>query len=168
MGPSSVPHEKGHNSPHFSAHFYCGQTVAHFSSCSYCHWLIDKENSWWTRLWYYIGNRKVDSVVQIAVINDSQVALLNTKTELESKRNANKAVLHISAQKTKAMLQLETHKLHLWMLSTKKQSSLSHLVHRPHFFVFLSPVTLALDLDIWTRARVLYNAPSHQDSSSYV
>jgi len=55
----------------------------------------------------------VDFVVQIAVINDSQVALLNIKTELESKRNANKAVLQISAQKTKAMLQLETHKLHL-------------------------------------------------------
>jgi len=31
-GPNS-PHGKGHSSPHFSAHVYCGQTVAHLSSC---------------------------------------------------------------------------------------------------------------------------------------
>jgi len=31
-GPSS-PHGKGHSSLHFSAHVYCGQTVAHVSNC---------------------------------------------------------------------------------------------------------------------------------------
>ena len=25
--------QKGHSSPHFSAHVYCGQTVAHLSNC---------------------------------------------------------------------------------------------------------------------------------------
>jgi len=29
---SSIPSQKGH-SPHFSAHVYCGQTVAHLSYC---------------------------------------------------------------------------------------------------------------------------------------
>jgi len=31
-GPSS-PHGEGHSSPHFSAHVYCGQTVARLSKC---------------------------------------------------------------------------------------------------------------------------------------
>jgi len=31
-GPSS-PSQKGHNSPQFSDHVYCGQTVAHLSCC---------------------------------------------------------------------------------------------------------------------------------------
>jgi len=29
----STPHGKGNSSPHFSAHVYCGQTVAHLSRC---------------------------------------------------------------------------------------------------------------------------------------
>jgi len=28
-----APHRKGHSSPHFSAHVYWGQTVAHLSHC---------------------------------------------------------------------------------------------------------------------------------------
>jgi len=36
-----------------------------------------------------------------------------------------------------------------------------------HFFVFVR-VTLTFDLDNWTRARFLYNAPNRQVSSSYV
>jgi len=28
-----APHGKGHSSPHFLAHVYCGQTVAHLSNC---------------------------------------------------------------------------------------------------------------------------------------
>jgi len=35
-------------------------------------------------------------------------------------------------------------------------------------FSFLSPITLTFDLDIRTRVRLLYNAPNHQVSSSYV
>ena len=34
-GNPALPHEKGHSSPHFSAHVYCGQTVAHLSNCWY-------------------------------------------------------------------------------------------------------------------------------------
>jgi len=38
-GPSTPPHGKGHSSPNFSAHVYCGQTVAYLnkllSSCSH-------------------------------------------------------------------------------------------------------------------------------------
>ena len=30
---TQLPHRKGHSSPHFSAHVYCGQTVAHLSNC---------------------------------------------------------------------------------------------------------------------------------------
>jgi len=55
----------------------------------------------------------VDFVDQIAVITDSPVALLNIKTELQGRRNADKAGLQISAEKTKAMSQMETHQLHL-------------------------------------------------------
>jgi len=29
----SCPHGKGHSSPHFSGHVYCGQMVAHLSNC---------------------------------------------------------------------------------------------------------------------------------------
>jgi len=63
----------------------------------------------------------VDFVDQIAVITDSPVALLNIKTELQGRRNADKAGLQISAEKTKAMSQMETHQLHLWILSTKTE-----------------------------------------------
>jgi len=31
-GPSS-PYGEGQDSPHFSGHVYCGQTVAHLSNC---------------------------------------------------------------------------------------------------------------------------------------
>jgi len=31
--PAELPHIKGHSSPHFSAHVYCGQTVVHLSNC---------------------------------------------------------------------------------------------------------------------------------------
>jgi len=31
--PAPPPKKKGHSSPHFSAHVYCGQTVAHLSNC---------------------------------------------------------------------------------------------------------------------------------------
>ena len=30
---TQLPHGKGHSSPHFSAHAYCGQTVAHLRYC---------------------------------------------------------------------------------------------------------------------------------------
>jgi len=33
MGTQPPPHRKGHSSPHFLTHVYCGQTVAHFSNC---------------------------------------------------------------------------------------------------------------------------------------
>jgi len=32
-GDPALPHGKGHSSPQFSAHVYCGQTVAHLSNC---------------------------------------------------------------------------------------------------------------------------------------
>jgi len=32
-GHPTLSPKKGHNSPHFSAHVYCGQTVAHLSYC---------------------------------------------------------------------------------------------------------------------------------------
>ena len=32
-GDSALPHGKGHSSPHFSTHVYCGQTVVHLSNC---------------------------------------------------------------------------------------------------------------------------------------
>ena len=33
-GDPAPSHGKGHSIPHFSVHFYCGQTVAHLSNCS--------------------------------------------------------------------------------------------------------------------------------------
>jgi len=33
MGTQHPQHGKGHSSPHFSAHVYCGKTVTHLSSC---------------------------------------------------------------------------------------------------------------------------------------
>jgi len=33
VDPASPPHGKGHSSPHFLAHVYCGQTVAHLRNC---------------------------------------------------------------------------------------------------------------------------------------
>jgi len=36
-GDPALPHGKGHSSPHFSTHVYCGETVAHLSNLlSYC------------------------------------------------------------------------------------------------------------------------------------
>jgi len=32
-GPNYPSHGKGHSNPHFRAHVYCGQTVAHLSNC---------------------------------------------------------------------------------------------------------------------------------------
>ena len=41
-GPSPLP-QKGHSSPHFSAHAYCGQTVALLSNC----WSLVKLMVWY-------------------------------------------------------------------------------------------------------------------------
>jgi len=32
-GDPAPSHGNGHSSPHFSAHVYCGETVAHLSNC---------------------------------------------------------------------------------------------------------------------------------------
>jgi len=46
-------HRKWHSSPHFSAHAYCGQTVAHLSNCWALAWLvavlISTDNITWLR-----------------------------------------------------------------------------------------------------------------------
>ena len=69
-GPSS-PHGNGHSSPpHFSAHVYCGQTVAHLSYCWAVVWTVKRSGIYLSEffLLLFAVIRSHDQLIRVVIL----------------------------------------------------------------------------------------------------